>query len=85
MFTSLFRIWIPLLLCAIGVGIFAADDFAGFGVDAFAGFCGAGAAMWLTNTLWRMGVEGETDRDSEAAARRYLAEHGHWPDEPTRR
>jgi hypothetical protein len=78
---SLFRVWFPLLLCGIGVLIYALYDFSGFGVDGFAGFCGAGAAMWLTNTLWRMGVSGEQDRDDEAEARRYLADHGHWPDE----
>lgn len=79
---AIFRVWLPLVLCLIGIVIFAIDDFSGFGVDAFAGFCGAGASVALTNILWRMGVTGEGDRADEAEARRYLAEHGHWPDEP---
>ena len=78
---TLLRIWIPILLCLIGVVLLVVEDFNGLGVSAFAGFVGAGAAMWLTNTLWRIGVGGERDRDDEAEARRYLEQHGHWPDE----
>jgi hypothetical protein len=34
----------------------------------------------LLNLLFRMGVEGDRDREREEAARRYFDEHGHWPD-----
>ncbi len=45
----------------------------------WAGFTGAGIAILLLNTLYRIGVEGDRDRDREEAARRYFDEHGRWP------
>jgi hypothetical protein len=42
---------------------------------------GAGLSVFFLNWLYRLGVSGDKDRDHEADARRYLAEHGHWPDE----
>ncbi|HWF55468.1 MAG TPA: hypothetical protein VG223_12595 [Solirubrobacteraceae bacterium] len=53
----------------------------GFGVDGFALGAGAGLGVILFNVLFRLGVEGDKERDAEEAARRYLDEHGHWPDE----
>jgi hypothetical protein len=44
-------------------------------------FMGAAVAVFLLNFFYRMGVEGERDRDAEDARRRYFDEHGHWPDE----
>jgi hypothetical protein len=77
----LLRLWLPAVLIVLGVVLLFVDDFNGFGVDAFAAFVGAGASIMLTNILWRMGVSGDEERDEEAQARRYLAEHGHWPDD----
>ena len=42
---------------------------------------GAGLAVLLLNSLFRLGIEG----DKEVAARDYLTEHGHWPDEAPKR
>ena len=42
---------------------------------------GAGLALLLLNLLFRIGAEGDRERDDEQAAREYLATHGHWPDE----
>ena len=80
-FLHLWRRWLPIALCLIGIIILIADGFDLFGVDAFAAFCGAGLSVALTNLLWRMGISGNQDRDDEEDARRYLAEHGHWPGE----
>ena len=33
------------------------------------------------HVLFRIGIEGDRDRDREDAARDYFAEHGHWPGE----
>lgn len=52
----------------------------GAGVEGWALFTGAGLAVLLLNLLFRMGVEGDRDREREEAARRYLDEHGRWPD-----
>ena len=34
------------------------------------------------NVLFRIGVEGDKERDREDEARRFFDEHGRWPDEP---
>jgi hypothetical protein len=49
--------------------------------DGFAMCVGAGLAVLLLNVFIRIGARGDRERDSEEAARAYLAEHGHWPDE----
>lgn len=51
------------------------------GVEACALLVGAGLSIWLVNFLYRLSISGDRDRDDEAGARRYLDEHGHWPDE----
>jgi hypothetical protein len=81
LFVDFWRLWLPIILCLIGIVVLVADGFDLFGVDAFAAFCGAGASVFLTNYLWRLGIAGNRDRDDEEDARRYLAEHGHWPGE----
>jgi hypothetical protein len=83
-YLAFWRRWLPFGLCLIGVVILVADGFDLFGVDAFSAFVGAGLSVALTNVLWRIGIAGNLDRDDEEAARQYLAEHGHWPDEPGR-
>jgi hypothetical protein len=49
--------------------------------DGWAMCVGAGLSVLLLNWLFRFGMEGDKERDEEAAARDYLTEHGHWPDE----
>ena len=51
------------------------------GLDGLAMGLGAGLSLFVMNLLWRMGFEGDKEREAEEAARRYLGEHGHWPDE----
>lgn len=51
------------------------------GLEAFGLLVGAGLSIWLINFLYRLSVSGVRDRDDEDRARRYLDEHGHWPDE----
>ncbi|HSO99386.1 MAG TPA: hypothetical protein VLP43_10575 [Solirubrobacteraceae bacterium] len=53
----------------------------GFGVDGFALAVGGGLSVLLINYLFRLGVSSNLDREQEEAARRYLEEHGVWPDE----
>jgi chromate transport protein ChrA len=44
-------------------------------------FEGSALAVLLINVLWRMGVEGERDREREEAAREHFRVHGEWPGE----
>ena len=46
-----------------------------------AGIAGAGLAVFALNWLYRASVAGDRERDEEEAARQYLDEHGHWPDQ----
>lgn len=52
--------------------------------EGFAMCLGAGLALYLLNWLFRLGATGDREREQEDAAREYLAEHGHWPDEKKR-
>lgn len=46
---------------------------------------GAGLSVALLNLLYRVGVQGDRERESEDDARRYFDRHGRWPEERERR
>jgi hypothetical protein len=73
------RYGIPLALLIAGTIVTATAG--GVGVAAGALFISAGSAVLLLNVLFRMGVEGDKERDREEAAREYFDKHGHWPDD----
>jgi hypothetical protein len=56
----------------------------GLGVDGFAMAAGGGLSVLLINVLFRLSVSSNDDREREEEARRYLDEHGVWPDEEER-
>jgi hypothetical protein len=70
------RYGIPLVLLIAGVVVGAVTD--SFAATAL--FFSAGTAVLLLNVLFRIGVEGDKERDREEAARAYFDEHGRWPD-----
>ena len=70
------RYGIPLVLLVAGVVVGAVSD----SVAAAALFFSAGSAVLLLNVLYRIGVEGDKERDREERARAYFDEHGRWPD-----
>jgi hypothetical protein len=74
------RTWLPALIVALGIGLWIAHPTVETAVGS-AGIVGAGIGIWMLNVLFRMGVQGDRERDDEAAARRFFDEHGHWPDE----
>jgi hypothetical protein len=76
---KLFVRWIlPALICLAGlIAIIVAPGEA----EAGAMIIGAGLAVWLLNFLYRVGVSGDRERESEDRAREYYDRHGHWPDE----
>jgi hypothetical protein len=45
----------------------------------WAGFTGAGIAILLLNALYRIGIEGDREREHEERARDYFDRHGRWP------
>jgi hypothetical protein len=74
------RYGLPGVLIVVGfVLLFTADSSLKW--DGWAMCVGAGLSIALMNVLFRLGAKGDRERDDEEAARRYLAEHGHWPDE----
>jgi hypothetical protein len=70
------RYGIPAVLFITGMVVWATG-----GIAAGALFISAATAVLLLNLLFRIGVEGDKDRDREEAARRYFDEHGRWPGE----
>ena len=78
------RYLIPAVLVLTGLAcLFVAPE--GQAVQGWALFTGAGTAVLLLNLLYRIGVQGDLERDREARARDYFDEHGRWPDEPARK
>jgi len=78
---KLVRVWLPLAIIAGGFVVIIATGGSETGVEGGAGIIGAGAAVWLLNVIFRVGVQGERDRDAEDEARDFYSEHGYWPDE----
>jgi hypothetical protein len=75
------RVWLPLAIIAGGLIVIVATGGSETGVEGGAGIIGAGASVWLLNVIFRVGVQGERERDAEDEARDYYSEHGYWPDE----
>ena len=74
------RYGIPLVLMIVGVVVSATAG--GVGIAAGALFFSAASAVLLLNVLYRIGVQGDRERDTEQEARDFFDEHGRWPDEP---
>ena len=71
---------LPLALLVAGMIVWATSGRVVVAVGAM--FISAATADLLLNALYRIGVEGDKDRDREDEARRFFDEHGRWPDEP---
>ena len=77
------RYVLPALLVLAGfVVLFVVDGDLRW--DGWAMLVGSGLSVLLLNWLFRLGVQGDKERDKEEAAREYLGAHGHWPDEDPR-
>jgi len=75
----LVRYGVGILLVLAGVVLLIVNP-GGFGVDGFGMSAGAGCSVLMLNWLYRIGITGDQERQAEEQARRYLAEHGRWPD-----
>lgn len=74
------RYGLPALLTLAGFVILMTVD-GSTRWDGFAMCIGSALSLLFFTTVFRMGAAGDLEREDEEAARRYLAEHGHWPDE----
>lgn len=79
------RYGIPAVLFLAGVVIAVADSDRQRGLEVGGMVVGAALTVLLMNVLFRIGVEGDKDRDKEDAARAFFDEHGYWPDERAHR
>jgi hypothetical protein len=75
------RYGIPGVLELIGIVLLLTQDDSVEGFHGWALFTGAALSVLLMNVLFRIGVQGERERDDEDAAREYFDKHGRWPDE----
>jgi hypothetical protein len=67
-----------MVLAGIVVLVAVPGDMGAYG---FASSIGAGLSVVLINFLYRLSVSGDREREREEEARRYLDEHGVWPDD----
>ena len=77
------RYGVPLAIFLLGCALLIIDG----GTTGWEGFfmaTGAAIAVLLLNLFFRLGVQGDRERDVEEAAREYFARTGHWPDEDER-
>ena len=84
MFLQFVRYGLPALIFLAGCVVMAVDSDSQRGVEIGSMLIGSAFAVLLLNFFFRIGIEGERDRDREEAARVYFDEHGHWPDERPR-
>ena len=84
MFLQFVRYGLPGLIFLAGCVVMAVDHDTQRGLEIGSMLIGSAFAVLLLNVFFRIGVEGERDRDREEAARVYFDEHGHWPDERPR-
>lgn len=75
------RYLLPLGIFLLGCGLLIADGGGTAGWEGFFMAAGAALAVLLLNWLFRLGAEGDRERDAEEAAREEFARTGSWPDE----
>jgi hypothetical protein len=81
----LFGVRYGLPVAAVIAGVIVMSLGSESDLEGGAGIISAGLAIYAMNWLYRAAFEGDrVERAREEAARTYLAEHGHWPDEAPR-
>jgi hypothetical protein len=75
---------LPGLIFLAGCIVMAVDHDSQRGVEIGSMLIGSAFAVLLMNVFFRIGAQGEGDRDREEAARVFFDEHGYWPDERRR-
>ena len=75
------RYLLPLGILLLGCALLIIDGGGTTGWEGFFMAAGAALSVLLLNWLFRLGAEGDKERDAEEAARDYFGRTGHWPDE----
>jgi hypothetical protein len=78
------RYLLPLGIFLLGVVLLIIDSGGIVGIEGFFMATGAALAVLLLNVLFRIGAEGDREREAEEAARDYYSRTGRWPDEDAR-
>ncbi len=81
MLLAFVRYGIPALIFLAGCIVAVVDSDEQRGLEIGAMLVGSAFAVLLLNVFFRIGVQGESDREREEAARVFFDEHGYWPDE----
>ena len=71
------RYVLPVVVVIVGIAIMALGG--ENNLEGGAGFVSAGLAIYFLNWLFRIGADGDREREDEQAARDYFNEHGRWP------
>jgi hypothetical protein len=71
------RYVLPVVVTLCGLAIMALGSETD--LEGGASIVSAGLAIYFLNWLFRIGVSGDRERDTEEAARDYFAQHGRWP------
>jgi hypothetical protein len=75
------RVWLPVAIMVAGVVAIVASGGSEAGWEGGVAIIAAGVSVWLLNVIFRVGVQGERERDAEDEARDFYDKHGYWPDE----
>jgi hypothetical protein len=75
------RYLLPLGIFLLGCALLVIDGGGKTGWEGFFMATGAALSVLLLNWLFRLGAEGDLERDAEEAARQHMARTGKWPDE----
>jgi len=76
----LVRLGVPFALVVAGVAVALSGWRYGDGLAVV--LIGGAAAVALLGWFFRIGIEGDRERDREEDARRHFERTGHWPDDP---
>jgi hypothetical protein len=74
------RVWLPALIFVSGV-LLALVVRTEAAYEGGALLMSAGVSVWLLNVFFRIGVQGDRERDDENHARAEFERTGRWPDE----
>jgi hypothetical protein len=75
------RYLLPLAIFLLGCALLIIDGGGKTGWEGFFMATGAALSVLLLNWLFRLGAEGDREREAEEAAREHMARTGRWPDE----